>query len=425
MKRASLVAPLLLIAVGALFLARNLYPELPLYDYIARFWPYVLILWGALRVIEILYWANTSKPLPARGISGGEWVLIVLLCLVGMGMHTARTFVWEWPGRIPWSGVRVIGERFDYPVSAERATSKAPRVEIEDFHGDVQITGSDADEVKVTGRKSVRALDKDQADQADRNSSVEITGDASEIRVRLRTPNGFGPEVSASLEIAVPKGASVEAKRRDGDVHIGNVAGAVAVSGRAVNLDVHAVSGPVTIEGAYTGEVALKNLAKTVRFKSQRTEFSAAAVPGEIHLDAGNLSADGLTGPAELHSRSRDVKLRDFREPLEIDLERGDLHLEPMRVPLARIEAKVRSGDVAIVLPEAAAFSIRATTKNGEITNGLGPGFRVNSEGRRETLEGASGSGPRIVVESERGSISVSRGSSVKDTAQPLETIHQ
>jgi hypothetical protein len=58
----------------------------------------------------------------------------------------------------------------------------------------------------------------------------------------------------------------------------------------------------------------------------------------------------------------------------------------------------------------------------------------VDSDGRRETLQGATGNGPAIKLDVERGSISLQRGSqstsvpgntSVKDTAHPLETINQ
>ena len=54
MRRSSLVTPLLLIGVGALLLARTLHPELPLMDYVARYWPFALIGWGVLRAAEIL-----------------------------------------------------------------------------------------------------------------------------------------------------------------------------------------------------------------------------------------------------------------------------------------------------------------------------------------------------------------------------------
>lgn len=433
MRRASLVGPLLLIAVGALFLARNLYPELQLGEYVARFWPYVLIAWGALRLVEILYWASTSQPLPRRGVSGGEWVWIALLCLVGTGFHVARDTVRWWPERIPWQGVQAIGERYDYPVSAEKPASKTPRIVIEDYRGDLEITGSDVDAVKVTGRKSIRSLDKDTADRADRGSSVEIAGDASQMTLRLHEPRGFGPPLSTSLTMTVPRGASIEAsldkgRRGDGDLRIASVDGPVSVNGKAANLTLQDIRGYVSVEGSYTGEVHLQKLPGGVHFKSERTEFTTSAVPGEVHLDAGNFSAEGITGPTRLTSRSRDVRMRDFRESMDIDLERGDLMLEPLQTPLARLQAKLTAGDVNLVLPDAAGFSIKATTEHGEITNGLGAGFKVDSDGRRETLMGATGTGPQITMNVQRGSISVGKGSSTpstKATSHPLETITQ
>ena len=437
-RRASLVGPLLLIAVGGLFLARNLYPDLQLGDYIARDWPYVLIFWGVVRIVEISYWAGTAKPLPQRGISGGEWMLIVFLCVVGIGFHVARETVRWWPERIPWESMQAIGERYDYPVSAEKPSSKTPRIVIEEFRGDLQITGADVDTVKVTGRKSIRSIDKDTADRADRESGLDLTGDASLTTLRLREPRGFGPPLSAALEMTVPKGASVDVKRRDGDLQISAIDGPVTVSGRATSLTIQDVHGPVSVEGVYTGEVLLKKLTRAVRFKSQRTEFSTNAVPGEIHLNAGTFSADGLIGPTRLSSRSRDVRMRDFRESMDIELERGDLTMEPLEAPLARMQAKLTSGDVSLVLPESAAFSIRAVTKSGAISNGLGAGFKVDSDGRRETLEGATGTGPQInapiKIDVNRGSISARRGSltsvapsapSTPAAARPLETITQ
>src|SRR5271163_2437859 len=97
MRRSSIVAPLLLIAIGALFLARNMYPDLPLLDYLAKYWPFLLIVWGVLRLAEVLFWAATEKALPARGVSGGEWILVFFLCMFGASLHTVRGFS-------PWAG---------------------------------------------------------------------------------------------------------------------------------------------------------------------------------------------------------------------------------------------------------------------------------------------------------------------------------
>jgi hypothetical protein len=432
-RRASLVAPLLLIAIGALFLARNVYPELPITQYVARYWPYVLIAWGTVRLIEICTWAGSSRPLPARGVSGGEWLLVFFVCVFGMGMHFAQRRLSEgwivnspWV-RLPWMGIQGLGERFDYPVNAEKASSKTPHIVIEDFSGDLQVSGSDSDTVKITGRKSIRAMDKNAAERADQNSALEITGDSNDMTLRLREGSGFA-RISTTLEMTVPKGASIDAKRRTGDVHVSNLLGAVAVSGRTGDMDVHDVGGPVSIDLSFAGDIRLKNLSKAVRLKTPRTEFSAASVPGEIHIDSGDFNGDGLMGPVRLSSRTRDVRIRDFRNTLAVDLDRGDLNLEAVQTPLSPIQASVRSGDVHLVLPENAGFSIAATTKNGEILNGLGAGIKVNSERRRQTLQGASGSGPAITLDVERGDISVRRGTNklpAKDASHPLETINQ
>ena len=80
MRRGSVIGPLILIGIGALFLLRNLWPDIPLVELISRYWPFVLIVWGGIRLIEILLWSMMAKPLPRNGISGGEWMLVFLIC---------------------------------------------------------------------------------------------------------------------------------------------------------------------------------------------------------------------------------------------------------------------------------------------------------------------------------------------------------
>ena len=48
MRPRSIIGPLLLILVGALFLVNNLHPGLPWVDLVSKYWPYLLIAWGAL-----------------------------------------------------------------------------------------------------------------------------------------------------------------------------------------------------------------------------------------------------------------------------------------------------------------------------------------------------------------------------------------
>ena len=73
MRRASLVGPLILIVIGAVFLVHNMWPELPILSALGQWWPAVLIVWGFLRVLEITTWKSQGRPLPQNGMSGGAW----------------------------------------------------------------------------------------------------------------------------------------------------------------------------------------------------------------------------------------------------------------------------------------------------------------------------------------------------------------
>ena len=461
MKRSSFVAPLLIIAIGVLFMARNLYPDLPLLDFVARYWPVVLIGWGALRVVEILAWSAAAKPLPATGLSGGEWMLVALLCLTGAGLHAIHGVTSWWPDRVRLGGLDVFGEPHDYPISGEQASSSTPRVVLEDFRGDAHFFGSDgASSVKVTGHKTVRSLDQAQADRANEATPLEITGDANHLVIRLHQDRAPGPRsITATLDIAVPKGASLEVHGRRGDLqvndisgsvmlasdnagvqlknvggearldvkrsdllHLESVQGPVTIKGRGSDIDLDHVGGTVTIDGAFNGIIQLHQLAKALRFTSPQTELSLEAVPGEVRMSLGDLTATDVTGPTRLTSRSHDVQITEFSGPLDVTVQRGDLSFTTNKLPLSRIQAHSRSGDIRLALPPAAQFALNATTDNGDISNNFGGALKADRNGRHGSLRGSVGNGPAIELETNRGEISIQKASPAKPEAAKPET---
>ena len=84
MRNRSFAAPLLLVIIGGVFLWRNLHPETPVFDLLAQYWPFLLIAWGLIRLLEVLL----SPQQRHFGLTGGEVVLIVFICLIGLGMFT-------------------------------------------------------------------------------------------------------------------------------------------------------------------------------------------------------------------------------------------------------------------------------------------------------------------------------------------------
>jgi DUF4097 and DUF4098 domain-containing protein YvlB len=451
MKRGSLVGPLLLIGIGGLFLARNVFPDLPLLDYLARYWPVLLVVWGVLRLGEILVWTVMDHPLPARGLSGGEWMLVMFLCIFGVSLHAARGFyTWFPQSGIELGGLEVFGQSFEYPVSGEAATSKSPKIVIENFRGNARIMGADVQTVKVTGRNTVRSMDQPSAERANREAGFEVSGSGDQVTIKTNQNRVSGSlRITADLDITVPKGASVSARGRGGDFDIHgitgsvdidsdsasvrlediggavradlrggdivralNVQGGVELKGRGSDIDLQNIQGPVTVNGNFSGVTQFHNLEKPLRFVTTFSEFTADKLPGDVRLTLGDLSASNLIGPVRFTSqRSWDIRLSGFTNSLEINDNGGDIDLRPGSLPLAKMDVHTHSGHIELALPEGAKFDLNATTNQGEISNDFGGPLSMepNRRGRGRSLHGSNG-GPQVTLTTDRGDIVVRGG---------------
>jgi hypothetical protein len=437
--------------IGTLFLWRNLHPEAPVFDLLALYWPFVLIAWGLVRLIEVLVWHGEGC---GSGFTGGEVVLVVLICIAGSGMWEAHQHGIHWNVFGPdW-----LGEQYDYPVSAHGAAGGMNRVVFENPRGNIKVTGGDAQEVTVSGHKLIHAYAHSDADRTNEKTPVEVVPQGD--RLLVRTSQDRAPDnqrISDDLEVTVPRGMAVEARGRAGDYEISDIAGDVVltsdrgdvrlarvggnarvevgrsdviraldvkgkidVQGRGSDIELENIAGQVTINGGYTGTVEFKNLAKPLQFEGARsTELSVQAVPGRISMDMGEFTARDIVGPVRLVTQSRDIKIEQFTQSLELETQRGDIELQPARLPLYSIEAHSGTGRIDLVLPEKAAFQLQATAERGEAVNDFGPQIQKEVEGRTATLKGKVGEGPTIHLTASRGSVSVRKEGTLPSASDP------
>ncbi|MEJ5368887.1 MAG: hypothetical protein WHT08_11240 [Bryobacteraceae bacterium] len=443
MRRGSLVGPLLLIVIGVVFLLRNIRPDLPLLELFVNWWPAVLIAWGALRIVEIVTSYARGKPLPRSGLSGGEWALIILVTLVGMSVWSAKRWSRELPGRIRIGGVEMFGEAFDYPVADQTvAAAERGRLVIENARGNTRITGVNGSEVKVAARKTVRALDREAADRAAAAADVLVKRDGDTVQVLHGRDAPEGARVSVDLEITAPRGSSIEFRGKYGDLEVKDIDGDVTcdsdnagvrlesiggrarvdlrrsdiiralkirgdveIKGRGRDIEVEDAAGGVSIEGSWSGETILRRVARAVRFASSRTEVRAGAVPGELRLTLSQLTMTRVAGPVTVRAETKDIQLADVTDAVTVDVDRGDVEIRQPRTDFGRIDAKSGSGDVEVALPPAARFTLRAVTERGEAINEFDPRLRLEQEERRGVIEGSTGAGPEIRLETRRGRV--------------------
>jgi DUF4097 and DUF4098 domain-containing protein YvlB len=420
-------------------------------ELLSRFWPYGLILWGVIALVEVSIRFLGSGPIPRNGVSGGGWALVILVAIVG-----SSSFEFQRPGN--WlrqvgfeNGMEAFGEEHEYPLEAiSRNAGVAPRIVIEDFRGDAKIVGSDTSTISLSGQKTIRSFDTLDADKANTRSSVELVTEGNTVIVRCHQDRvDSRSSVSTNLDLTVPKGSRIEATALHGgidvstvagdveftggngadikmediggsvkletrgadSIHCNNVKGAVALHGRGSDVDLENIAGQVTVGGDYTGTVSLRSLSQPVHLESMRTQLDARRVPGYVRLDRGSLDAKDLIGPLKLSAHSTDITLASFSESLDLDVDRGDVELRPEHAAMGRITVRTRSGDIELAVPEAAHFAMNANTANGEIDNQFGGGLQQNSDGRGAKLEGSVGKGPDVSLVTQHGSITVRKSS--------------
>lgn len=440
MRRTSLIGPLILILLGGLLLASNLSSQFSFVDILAIHWPWILIGWGVIRLGELVVWSRRPEPLFPQGLRGGEWFLVVLICLVGSGLYGGRHFV----GNIPFqvNGLRMFGEPHDFSIEEQRApAATATRVLVENLRGEVILSGEDTQEIRVTGRESVRALSEEDAAKvwSGRKVTIEQQGDLMIVRTNQEAiPSDR--RISSYLQIRLPKSMQVETRGRDttyevnqvdgnvmlqadeGDARVKSAGGEVRIklgrsnqievrdakglvevnSARGDDLELENIAGNVTVSGSFGGNMVLRGLAKPVRIEDRRLDLRADAIPGEAVADRGNFQGKGLTGPLRISSESKDIELERFTGSLELTLERGDAVIRNAETAVSPMNIDVRRGKVVLGVRPTDAFFLEGEARKGEVENRTDLAFSVESDSRGSRIKGGKQGSPQITVRAER-----------------------
>ena len=94
---------LTLVTVGALLLARNMGYSLPVWTYVARYWPALLIAWGMLKFFDYYRFRSAGDTRPL--FSGGEVGLLIIVIIACSAVTTALLWQRCADGYSGWFGV--------------------------------------------------------------------------------------------------------------------------------------------------------------------------------------------------------------------------------------------------------------------------------------------------------------------------------
>ena len=439
----SYFGPIVLISVGVVFLLINagVLSWGGFGWYFARYWPLLIILWGVMKLVEYYQARNEGRPAP--GIGGGGIVLLIFLILFGM-MATQATRV-NWPvlgdeidlgDDFPFA----FGTRYTFNQQIDQDFPAGGSLRVSLDRGDIKLRAGTDDKLHVTVRKSVLASSASDAERTNTSMTPVINVSGNEVVISIAN---YSRGSAMDLEIQVPRKAvadlmtlrgDVEVQGREGnvkahtsrgdvnvedvtgnaDIHLRRgsmrarkVTGDVDVEGRVNDSNVSEIGGAVNLHGEFFGTMSVGKVAKTVRFKSSRTDLEIGGLDGDMVMEIGDMRARGVSGNFRIVTRAKDIHLEDVHGEIKVDNNHGDVELSGGKPPTGAVDITNDHGQIRVELPAKANFQMNARTEHGDIQSDFGE-LKVEDQGRESKATGSVGTGgPAVRLTNSHGDINI------------------
>ena len=446
--RRSIAGPLVLIVIGLLFLLRNFGIRLPIWHFFGHWWPVLLILWGVIALIE--HTTSQRMGYRTRHLGAGGIVLLIFLVALGVSAHYSSD--------IDWGGVRnqiqmdddlggIFGTAYTFDDTLQQSFPTHGNLRVVCDHGSLNIAPADDNTLRVVVHKKVYAQSQNDANKYNDGTKPQITVTGNSVVLNANT-NGAGEHgVQADMDIFVPRDATLDlaSKRGDvtindrkadvkialqhGDVTLNDVAGAVNISlqkgsvraskiagdldveGHIDNVTIDEVAGAVHLNGDFFDDIRLSKIAKTVTFKSSRSDMQIASVPGDLEIAGDEVRGSDLSGPVRLITRSKDIHIENVSGDLQLETTNGDIEVHAAdKLPLGRISISSKRGDISLVLPSKAGFQVQANTSKGDITSEF-DAVKIDESKGSARASGAVGNGvSKLQISTDTGDIRITKG---------------
>jgi DUF4097 and DUF4098 domain-containing protein YvlB len=446
-RRRSLAGPLVLIIIGLVFLLRNFGVHIPVIHLFGRFWPLLLILWGVIRLIE--YSMAPRYGYGRSGLGAGSVILLILIVIFGVTAHETANY--NWGNMRDQIGMDndlgdMFGNSYSFDDTVQQAFPAKGTLRIVSDRGSLNIVPSDDQQVRVVVHKKLRASSQDEANKYNDQTKPQITASDGAVLINANT-NGAGEHgVESDLDVFVPREALLDIASKRGDVTINDrkndvklavqrgdvnltditgsaqlnidkgslraskISGDVNVEGHVDDVTLDEIGGGVRLNGDFMNDIRLSKIAKTVTFKSPRSDMTIASVPGDLDIDRDSVRGNDIAGPSRLVTSSKEIHLENVAGDVQVETTNGDIDVQASnKLPVGKMTITGKHGDITLTLPPNAGFQVDASTRKGDISSDWDV-LKVESSGGAATAKGTVGNGvSKLLVNSDTGDIRISK----------------
>jgi Domain of unknown function (DUF5668)/Putative adhesin len=437
-----------LIIFGIVFLLHN-YRGFEFHHALLHWWPVLLIFLGLVKLYERTS-GYSQEPGAARVTAGEIFLVIALLALVGIvaGIDTVRN---RYPGtHIDFGDFGRNSYNYDLEVTPKSVPANA-RISVRATRGDVTVRASDENEIRVSGKKNVRAWNEGDADKVSDRVSVEVFQNGDGYEIRPTGPNNGDSRLSFDLEVVVPKKSPLTVRNEKGDIMVSDMAGPVTINnqngdvdvrnnngdvdidmlhgdvkvadtkgdiklaGKGGEVNVTSSTGNLTVDGEFYGPIRADKIAKGVRYISQRSDLTLTQLGGHLEMGSGNLEITDAPGNLQLRTNRYDLDIENVGGKAKIDNRDGSIELRFSSPPKDDIEITNANASISVSIPESSSFDITADCHSCDIESDFSSATLSKSSGGSgdNHLQGKYGSGrtTKITLKTSYGNISLRKTS--------------
>lgn len=454
----SLVGPLILIAVGVVWLLiySGHMPAQRFFGWYAHWWPLLLIAAGLALLAEWALDMKRQTPVRRGGSFIGVMVLLAILGVIAAGVnHMGNRVIGPWNlGGDNQDFFNMFGlpeHNLDQEAISETVPANAV-IDIENPRGDVSVTTGTGSNIEVqaheiayaeSDRNAQKIFDAEKASVKVSGTTVLVQASANDHgRVNLAVTVPVGAQISVNAArgdvTADGMGAGINVNAARGNVRLNSITGAAQVHFAKGDLTAHNMQGDVTADGScgdvtisdvkggaslsctYFNDMHLQQIAGAVRLRTSKTDVQIAQLPGDLSLNDDSLNVTQAKGAVHVVTHSRDIDLTEIAGESYIENRDGTVSVAPAG-PFG-VEAHNSKGDIEISLPPNASATVTGNAHNGDIVSD----YPMNVSGdQNKSVTGRIGAGTaKIVLSADNGDVRIKRGSALP-SVPPVPEIGQ
>jgi hypothetical protein len=265
-----------------------------------------------------------------------------------------------------------LGASDRYKADFHYTLKPSDRLSVENFNGEVEVSGWDDPSIEITGVKYASTQSELDAIKIDVHESAALT------EIRVVRPNMLHGNQGARFLIRAPRKTAVD--------RVTSSNGAVRVHDMTSLAILHTSNGAIRVE----------NVSGNLDAVTSNGAIDLSSVAGKLNLKTSNgrIRGDDLTGQCEAETSNGPVTLR-FKDgpegPTRVHTSNGAVELSLAKSPRNDIRANTSNGSITLNLPSNTSAHINAETSQASVSSDFD--MPNSSDSNKHRLEGNIGSG--------------------------------